>query len=395
MHPDSYLQRLTDRLADGVARLPADLRQRHTAWLLAAQNADGGFSGREGDSDLYYTGFALRNLAILDALAPEVCDRAAGFLRRAMQTRTSVVDFFSFLYCCLLTQTGGGPDVLADSPPDWPQRVAAELETFRTPDGGYNKSPGAASGSTYHTFLVGLCYQLLGRNLPRPDEIARFTLSRRRDDGGFVEVSAMRRSGANPTAAAIGLLQLIRPEVDVLTDEVRETTAAFLAEMAGDDGGLRANGRVPLSDLLSPARPARGARARQRRRRRRLRLGLRAARGRLPRRAVGRGLRRRIHVLRPGRPGPVLLSSSPGDARFASLVGWVESSRPTTAFSAPWWVSKTRPTLHPTDRSPGQCGWPGDARFASQLSSGRSSGGTSLSPTSIVCRRPPSSIVRR
>src|SRR5260370_27476014 len=61
----------------------------------------------------------------------------------------------------------------------------------------------------------------------------------------------MRRSGANPTAAAIGLLQLIRPEVDVLTDEVRETTAAFLAEMAGDDGGLRANGRVPLSDLLS------------------------------------------------------------------------------------------------------------------------------------------------
>src|SRR5262245_60922317 len=114
MQTDSYLQRLTDRLAAGVARLPAEQRRRHTAYLFAAQNADGGFSGREGDSDLYYTGFALRNLAVLDALSPEVCTRAAGFLRSAMRTRTSVVDFFSFLYCCLLVQTGGGPDVLAD-----------------------------------------------------------------------------------------------------------------------------------------------------------------------------------------------------------------------------------------------------------------------------------------
>src|SRR5262249_62068116 len=114
------------------ARLPAEQRQRHVAYLLGVQNADGGFSGREGDSDLYYTGFALRDLAVLDALSTEVCERSAVFLRSALRTRTSVVDFFSFLYACLLIQTGGRPDVLAGSPAHLPELVGGELEEFRT-----------------------------------------------------------------------------------------------------------------------------------------------------------------------------------------------------------------------------------------------------------------------
>ena len=78
-----------------------------------------------------------------------------------------MVDFYSLLYASLLVQVSGGPDVLADSPSDWPERVAATLESFRTADGGYAKVPGHPNGSTYHTFLVGLCYELLARPLPR------------------------------------------------------------------------------------------------------------------------------------------------------------------------------------------------------------------------------------
>src|SRR3954470_5044582 len=130
----NYLQTLTTRLTDGLLRLPQEFRDRHAAYLVARQNPDGGFSGREGPSDLYYTGFALRGLAVLDALTPGVCERAAAFLRGCLTRQTSVVDFFSFLYACLMVQTGG-PDVLADGPADWPDRVAATLETFRTPDG--------------------------------------------------------------------------------------------------------------------------------------------------------------------------------------------------------------------------------------------------------------------
>src|SRR5205814_9362155 len=122
------------------------------------------------------------------------------------------------------------------------------LESFRAPDGGYGKEPGAVSGSTYHTFLVGLCYELLGRTLPRPGEAARFVRARRREDGGFVEVAPMRRSGTNPTAAAVGVLQLLG---EPLTADERAAVVGFLAAMPSAEGGLRANGRIPAADLLS------------------------------------------------------------------------------------------------------------------------------------------------
>src|SRR5436853_2754863 len=106
----NYLQQLTARLGDALARLPADFRARHTAYLAAAQNADGGFSGREGGSDLYYTAFALRGLTVLGTLTPTICQRAAAFLRQSLLQQTSVVDFFSLLYACALVRLGG-PDV--------------------------------------------------------------------------------------------------------------------------------------------------------------------------------------------------------------------------------------------------------------------------------------------
>jgi geranylgeranyl transferase type-2 subunit beta len=128
------------------------------------------------------------------------------------------------------------------------------LETFRTADGGYAKTPGSASGSTYHTFLVGLTYQLLQRPVPRAREAIQFVLSRQREDGGFVEVAPMRRSGTNPTAAAVGLLQLIdagQSESPNLTPQLRQRVIDFLATLPSDEGGFRANSRAPLADLLS------------------------------------------------------------------------------------------------------------------------------------------------
>lgn len=256
MPTDSYLLHLTARLADGIARLPEECRARHASFLLETQNDDGGWSGREGGSDLYYTGFALRGLAVLDVLTPEVCARTGAFLKHSLAQHASVVDFFSLLYACFLVQVAGGPDVLAGSAEDWPERVAATLETFRTADGGYAKTVGGSSGSTYHTFLVGLCYQLLGRALPGVDDLARFLDSRRRADGGFVEIAPMRRGGTNPTAAAVGMLQIIDDQradtgVAPLLPKYRAEVSAFLVEMASLEGGLRANARAPLADLLS------------------------------------------------------------------------------------------------------------------------------------------------
>lgn len=245
---EPYLTRLTTRLIEGIERLPADVRERNATYLVESQNPDGGFSGREGGSDLYYTGFALRSLAVLQALNPDLCNRAAGFLRQRMTGSAGVVDFFSLVVSCYLVPLGGGPDILADAPRDWRDRVADTLETFRSPDGGYGKSPGATHGSTYTSFLVALCLQLLDRPIPAPERLAAFVKSRQRDDGGYVEISAMKRSGTNPTAAGIGLLQILGE----LDDSARARTASFLAALPSSfEGGLRANDRIPAADLLS------------------------------------------------------------------------------------------------------------------------------------------------
>lgn len=251
MTAEPYLPRLNARLARGLAAVPPETRDKHARFLRSKQNADGGFPGREGGSDLYYTGFALRGLAVLDALDDGVLGPAARFLRASLARQASVVDFFSLLYSCLLVQAAGGEDVFADAPPDWPDRVAETLEGFRTKDGGYAKVTGGPSGSTYHTFLVALCYEVLNRPVPRPAELAAFVLSRRREDGGFVEIAPMKRSGTNPTAAAVGLLKVVEPHVGPMAEDVRTGVVEFLAAMPSDEGGLRANSRVPLADLLS------------------------------------------------------------------------------------------------------------------------------------------------
>jgi geranylgeranyl transferase type-2 subunit beta len=244
---EPYLQHLTAKLVDGLERQPDEFRLRHLEWLRSRQNPDGGWSGREGESDLYYTGFALRGLAVLQGLTPELCENAARFLKQKMSESGSVIDLFSLLVSCFLVQLGG-VDVLAEAPADWRDRVAATLETFRIADGGYAKASGSVSGSTYHSFLVVLALELLDRPVPRKDELIRFVKSRRRADGGYVEIPPMRRSGTNPTAAGVGILQIM----NALDPDAKDAVIDFLVKLPSDfEGGFRANDRIPAADLLS------------------------------------------------------------------------------------------------------------------------------------------------
>lgn len=227
--------------------LPAETRTRHRAFILSRQNADGGFSGRDGGSDLYYTGFAVRSLAVLGALTEAECKKLAGFLRSCQRLHVSVIDLVSWLYCALVVQVTGGIDVLAGFDRHWPDRLAELLESFRTKDGGYAKTHEGAMGSTYHSFLVVLCYELIGKPVPHAPRLIQFVFDRQRDDGGFVEIAPMKKSGTNPTAAAAAILHIL----GALDDELRSDVAEFLAEVHSDEGGFQANTRIPFADGLS------------------------------------------------------------------------------------------------------------------------------------------------
>lgn len=253
--PLNYLSRQRAVLSAKLARLPAEVRNRHTTFLTAVQTADGGFAGREGGSDLYYTAFGLWGLFILGALTPQVGYRAADFLRQNWQRPNHLVDFFSLLHSFRLLreifpdkvdQLRALPEELHDAEADWGDMVTAGLETCRTPDGGFARAPGQNSGSTYATFLTALCHDELARPLTDAEKTIAFLHARRREDGGFVELAPMRRSGANPTAAAVASLRILQPTA---TDW--EPAVNFLASLQNAEGGIGANTRVPLADLLS------------------------------------------------------------------------------------------------------------------------------------------------
>lgn len=242
-----YLQRLTLQLTAGAAMLPDSISQPHAHFVLSQQRSDGGWSGREGESDLYYSGFALRTLAIIGLLTGDVADRASRFLVSRTEQHESIIDLLSLVYGAALIEASTEKNPLDGVSVDWQRRVTDLLTSLRQPDGGFARTANASLGSTYQTFLVAICLEMMGHPLPAEDPCVGFLLSQRRDDGGFLEVRVAKRSGTNPTAAAIGALQTLQ----ALSDDVAKNAAEFILELQSEEGGFQANTRMPLPDLLS------------------------------------------------------------------------------------------------------------------------------------------------
>jgi geranylgeranyl transferase type-2 subunit beta len=238
---------LTEHFVSCLAQLSPDFRSRHGRYIVSLQCSDGGFRGRGPQSALYYTSFALHGLAALGALNEATVDAVSAYLRGQLPRTTTVVDAFALLCAVSLARKAGRFDPASDLPADWEDGVTAFLETCHKDDGGYGRSAETKTGSTYLTLLASLSYRIMNRDIPSKASVLDFVLSRRREDGGFVEVEPAQRSGTNPTAAGIGLLLLL----DGATADVADQAAGFLGSMQTAEGGLRANCRAPAADLLS------------------------------------------------------------------------------------------------------------------------------------------------
>ncbi|RLT05892.1 MAG: geranyl transferase [Planctomycetota bacterium] len=242
-----YLIQLADRVAQGLKQISADRLARHRKFLLSQQTEGGGFKGREGDADLYYTGFAVRALAVSGGMDADCSRKVAEYLRTIDPVTLGVIDLLSWLYSALVVQAASGTDLLRELTPDFIPRVIAKIENNRTSDGGYAKSHEGALGSTYQSFMVALTYELLGQKLPRRNAMVQFLFDRQRDDGGFVEIAPMKRSGTNPTAAAVALLR----QLNAVESDIADDVLGFLTDVVSTEGGFQANTRIPFADGLS------------------------------------------------------------------------------------------------------------------------------------------------
>ncbi len=243
-HATSYLDGLGDQIRSGLAQLPESFRGTHVGYILACQNPDGGFSGRDGSSDLYYTSFALRSLAALDAHETEAWDRAANYLRASLLEPDDVIDCFALLDVRRLVR--GQRAWAAEEDARATSHCDRVLKRFQTADACYARSPGESAG-LYHTFLGVLCRQLIGLPLPDRKAIADLARDRHRIDGGFSDLGQTDRGETNPSAAAIALLKILGAP----SDDMSERTADFLVGMQRADGGFGAHAGAPVSDLLS------------------------------------------------------------------------------------------------------------------------------------------------
>jgi len=220
---------------------------------LSRQTPEGGFAGREGGSDLYYTAFALRAIALVGEPESDLSSRLADYLLEQTKTSISTIDTISLIFAASLLETWAGDKVFQTFSEDWIPTTVDRFEQLRRPDGGYAKTVEGHASSTYQTFLVALAYQLLEKTLPDPQQASEFILGQEREGGGFVEIGVMRRSGTNPTAAAVGVLRVLESQVDqeLLTPTIKENVASFLTGILSEEGGYRANTQIPFADLLS------------------------------------------------------------------------------------------------------------------------------------------------
>jgi len=230
-----------------LGQFPERERELHCEFFWSRQQADGGFCGRTAASDVYYTAFALRGLVVLGSDNRERAQRVAMYLRGQSHGRASVIDLISLVLAARMLESWMG-EIVFDSTTDWPSSVARLLEKLRRPDGGYAKSDEGHASSTYQTFLIALTYQLLELQQPEPQRAVEFILGQQREDGGFVEIGVMRRSGTNPTAAAIGVMKILDPQ---RITQLQASVTDFLLGNLTIEGGLRANTQIPVADLLS------------------------------------------------------------------------------------------------------------------------------------------------
>lgn len=233
------------KLFSGAAFLDEKRRDALKSYFLRFQTSDGGFSGRNGDGELYYTGFALRGLFLLGGIEnDDFFRKITRFLDEREKPELSAVEWTSLAFSRTLAawMNGSTPDE------NGKHRMLKALRAFRCPDGCYATSKKTGYSSTYQTFLTATVMEMTAGEERSPvEEIpVEPILQRQRPDGGFVELEKLRQSGTNPTAAAVGFLVLRGIEPND-----REGVVQFLLKRQTEQGGFAAHTRYPVPDLLS------------------------------------------------------------------------------------------------------------------------------------------------
>ncbi len=228
-----------------VARLAPKLLGESTglveAFIRNRQNDDGGFADRDGDSDLYYTVFAIDSLIALNAdidFAP-IEEHLRGF---------GDGEGLDFVHLgCLARAWSALPDPNR-LPQESRRRISERIREYQCPDGGFNPDRGAQTGTAYGAFLALHANQDLRLDCPDPDALIASLKTLETPDGAWTNDSNARTAAGSTNAAAAAIVALNQLEAPI-----RPEAADWLLNQRHAQGGFRAMPAAPIPDLLSTA----------------------------------------------------------------------------------------------------------------------------------------------
>ena len=206
-----YLALLDSLLLEGIGLLGQPFLLRQTDTVVETQTSEGGFTGRRGGSDLYYTDFAVRTLTLIAPDHPALSKVRSYLTRFVDAPPDNLIDRFCFLN---LHRNLSCP--------------VAALPSLNLP------TIESAFTSAYDLFLSALCEQMIGRQeIDVPANVN--------------EILSASEKQTSLIAAATGY-RMLRNELS--EDQANEATQR-LCTLQGPEGGFMAHADTPSPDLLS------------------------------------------------------------------------------------------------------------------------------------------------
>jgi geranylgeranyl transferase type-2 subunit beta len=237
-------QIITALLQQGNSYLSTGLRDRIADYVVSKRREDGGYPGRFGGSDPYYTDFALRILSL--TRSEEVRHPATLAYAARGDPMADIPECFNRLSIAQF----------CDVP--LPRRARNCLERHLLVSDCYCRSVVSPVPSAYCTFLGTNCEEILGLDSRNWMDAADQILKLQSADGGFADTGSGDAPQTNPTSAAAGYLIQAGLFETRLTDSRKSDlehatvqAGTYLLGMQAQGGGFKAHANASYPDLLS------------------------------------------------------------------------------------------------------------------------------------------------
>ena len=236
MNRKNLSMKLRNCLQNGIQKLGSDATSAITGFVHSQVADEGGFIGKNGHRDVYYTTFGL--LLALELNIPLNTRQLKAYLNRINAQELDLVHYASYVRCKMLSDRidkGLIPflwnTLLSTYKRDLPSTIANQPH----PD---NHSP-------YSSFMWLSLMEDLGLRVRHPQDIIASLNQYQIATGGYANIIGAGPS-INATAAAlavVGQLSGYRDNKDI----------RYLYDMQDDTGGFKATETSPVPDLLSTA----------------------------------------------------------------------------------------------------------------------------------------------